>query len=840
MKISLRRCVDFSTSRRMLSSIPELHRDLISILILLLLPLIFFANVLFTDQALVGDNLARFPPWKAYANEELLQRPTNRTIDIPWGFYPQAVVATEMVRGGQFPLWNPYSMAGAPFVGSRHIANAPSGGLLYPPNLVYILVGPLRGFDLSAFLHLCLAGIFMYLYLRTIELNRISSLIGAVSFQLSGYFLVNLGWPTRISAAAWAPLLFFSFEKYWRERNWGYAILVAFGVGMCLLAGRPIVFAFIILALGFYSAMTFALGISERGLTTAAKTITVVVAAIGLGVLLAAVQLIPGYEASLTSERAYWSYEDLPDTGRSPLSLATALVPDILCNPVDPIWLRCTQVIPAWGEDIPANYARPSIYAGILPLLLGVWALVFKRNRYVLFFAGLAALSLSLFLTFPSIIHRVLCFLPIFRAGRPMEVKVLYALALSVLAAWGSHSLTEEVTRKSRSSMRRMSKIVLAIGVAALAAAIVARSVCAGSDDPSFLREWCLYNSANLACLAALLLASGALLLLRLRRNMEVHLCGFLAILLIAVDLLSFGWKFHPPQRTEDLFFETEATRFLKRDSDVFRIIRMSGGRKPLPPNTAVAYGISDAQEYASLMPDRYREFLNLVEPNLSGERLVRSLGRVESLSSKLLDLLNVKYILANPEVGQELLEYDDAHQDIELVYDDEIKIYENMDVLPRAFVVHDFKVLPDKEDIFTELTSERFDPGAYVILEQEPSRLPMVTDRSATDSSARIVDYTPNKVVIEVDAAADGFLILTDLHYAGWKTFVDSEAQDVYKADYIFRAVELTEGQHTIEFVFDPLSFKLGWTISALTAVMLGLSLVWDSFRRRHSREVI
>lgn len=823
-----------NSMRDRLGRSPRASKDLASIFVLSLLPVVLLANVLFTDQVLVGDNLARFPPWKAYASGELLDKITNGTLDPLYAYYPQRFIAAEIVRNGDLPLWNPYYPAGAPL-----LATEPWGGFFYPLNIIYYLVNPLEGFGLSACLHLMLAGTFMYLYLRSVHLDRLSSLFGGVAFQLSGYFVVNLMWLVRVSTAAWLPLLFFSFEKYWRERKWRYAILLAFAVGMSILAGMPPVFIFGMMAFGLYVALRFCLVVKERNLKQSGGALAVTLLAIGLGVLLSAVQLIPTLEATPFFERALLDYDDSLDTGRSSLSLATALVPDIFGNPVDPIWQEWgKRPGDYFGVDVPGNYARPNIYAGVLPLLFAAWALLSKRNRHVAYWAVVATISLAIFLNFPTLIYRLLYTVPLFRVGRPVEAKVMYAFAISVLSAWGFSALVERIKEPAKS---RMTKVAAALfASAALLLVAVVMTWYAPPTLATGLREWYVYNTANFVRFALLVLACAGLLLLRLRDKVGVHLYCILAIAIVVVDMFYFGWKFNPPQSRQDLLPETGGITFLRAGQEPFRIIRLGGGRKVLPPNTAAVYLISDTQGYVPLMLDYYADFINLIEPDLAGIRHIQSLKSVESLSSKLLDLLNVKYILANPEVGQELLEYDDAHQDIELVYDDEIKIYENRDVLPRAFVVHDFKVLPDKEDIFTELTSERFDPGAYVILEQEPSRLPMVTDLSATDSSARIVDYTPNKVVIEVDAAADGFLILTDLHYAGWKAFVDSEAQDVYKADYIFRAVELTEGQHTVEFVFDPLSFKLGWIISALTAAMLGLSLICDSFRRRHSREVV
>ena len=65
------------------------------------------------------------------------------------------------------------------------------------------------------------------------------------------------------------------------------------------------------------------------------------------------------------------------------------------------------------------------------------------------------------------------------------------------------------------------------------------------------------------------------------------------------------------------------------------------------------------------------------------------------------------------------------------------------------------------------------------------------------------------------------GVLVLTDAFHPGWKVFVDGKEQTIRRANYLFRAVELPAGNHRVEFVYDPISFKLGLVISSLTAAL-------------------
>lgn len=782
--------------------------ELFFILLLGLMPLIFLANVLFTDQVLVGDNLARTYPWAAYADEELLQRPTNGRIDPLYQYYPHRVIAAEMVRAGTIPLWNPYYLSGTPF-----LATEPLAGLFYPPNVVYYLMDPLQAFDISAGLHLFLAGLFMYLYLRRIELDRVSALVGAVSFELSGYLLINLMWLSRVCTATWAPLLFFSFEGYWRERRLAYALLLAFALGMSVLAGTPPVVVFVMLALGLYVAARVLFCLRERGLKVSVRGIAVVVAAICLGALLGAVQLVPTYEATPFFARAHWSYEEAWDTGRSSLSLATALVPEFL-----------------------DNYWRPNIYAGIIPLLLAFWAIVWKRNLYVVFFASLAILSLSLFLNIPDVLFRLLYEIPLFRAGRLMEVKVTYAFSVSVLAGWGFSSLARQVRAHGSSRRLGVGLTLLILAGVVLAAMLAAQteSTWLGHAGAGLWSTWGLQTVRSVGRASLLVLMGSGLVLLRERGWLGVRWYGSLAVLLVAVDMFYLGWKLNPPQKASQLFVETGSTRFLSADSDLYRIIRGPGSGGVLPPNTAAVYGISDAQGYSSLVLDYYGQFMDLIEPGLAKTIRIRPLNQVESLTSPLLNFLNVKYVLLESNVSQELAEFDAAHEDIELVYDGEIKIYENKDVLPRAYVVTSYVVAENRAEALELLRDDGFDPAKQVVLEKEPMFDADGTDSTGSGGHVRVLEYQPTRVVLEATFPAEGLVVLSEVYYPGWKALVDGAEREVYRANYAFRAVPVESGSHQVELVYDPWSFKLASGLSACAAAMtIGTSLSLLARRR-------
>ncbi|MBH0204076.1 MAG: YfhO family protein [Nitrospira sp.] len=78
------------------------------------------------------------------------------------------------------------------------------------------------------------------------------------------------------------------------------------------------------------------------------------------------------------------------------------------------------------------------------------------------------------------------------------------------------------------------------------------------------------------------------------------------------------------------------------------------------------------------------------------------------------------------------------------------------------------------------------------------------------------------------------GILVLTDAFYPGWKVRVDGEEQKILRANYLFRAVALPAGNHKVEFIYDPASFKVGLMISLGTAGLLVTVALIGWFRRR------
>jgi hypothetical protein len=168
------------------------------------------------------------------------------------------------------------------------------------------------------------------------------------------------------------------------------------------------------------------------------------------------------------------------------------------------------------------------------------------------------------------------------------------------------------------------------------------------------------------------------------------------------------------------------------------------------------------------------------------------------------------------------------------LVHSGDVKIYENLDVFPRAFVVPESQVVRDDRAALQEMQHPTFDPFSQVVLQTsgDSCSLREVSGTSASDyrteleeptrSDATIVEYRPERVVIETDLDEPGYLVLSDAWYPGWRATVDGDRVGVCRADLLFRAVALEPGQHRVVFVFRPFSQVLGAIVSVIGMALL------------------
>ncbi|MBC8284790.1 MAG: YfhO family protein, partial [Nitrospinae bacterium] len=143
------------------------------------------------------------------------------------------------------------------------------------------------------------------------------------------------------------------------------------------------------------------------------------------------------------------------------------------------------------------------------------------------------------------------------------------------------------------------------------------------------------------------------------------------------------------------------------------------------------------------------------------------------------------------------------------------VEVFE--DALPRAFLVGDSIMIPEEKQLEFYYDS-RFNPFNQVLLTDS------VSMKKTENFSGQVegLQYPPNKVILNTRQNGEGFLVLLDTFFPGWKVTVDGNPQPIYRANYFYRAVKLGPGNHEIKFSYVPVGLEMGAYISSFATILL------------------
>ena len=99
------------------------------------------------------------------------------------------------------------------------------------------------------------------------------------------------------------------------------------------------------------------------------------------------------------------------------------------------------------------------------------------------------------------------------------------------------------------------------------------------------------------------------------------------------------------------------------------------------------------------------------------------------------------------------------------------------------------------------------------------------------------LVSYEPNALKYEVRSEKGGTIVFAEIYYPGWQSYVDGKEVPHGRADYILRAMNVPAGEHTVEFIFDPVSLHVTETVAfaALGLLVLGaIAVIVMNVRKR------
>ncbi|MHC4375408.1 MAG: YfhO family protein [Planctomycetota bacterium] len=392
-----------------------------------LLPLAWvalLAEALFGSGVLSqADALLMFEPWREV--QPAGHRPANLVLlDQGIVMQPWLEFFAERLRAGEAPLWNPDNYLGQPI----HAAN--TGGLLWPPHLLYYLWPGPGTLVFLALIKLLLGGLGFQRLGVSLGLSPAAATAGALVFGLGGFHVAWLGHP-HTAAACLLPWLLLAVERVRRGPSrvgrLGFALGVA-GLGVSGHLQTALHVGLLVVAWSAWRLLFTPEDCARLGLR-GLRDLTLTGLA---GLALAAPQLLPFFEY-LGHSRAQELFDQIDVTAE--VDALTAA--ERTFNPLKD------------GSPRTGNYRGPSGPNLNFNELLGpwigrlAWALALiglwrERKRTLTWLLSFVAiLGLTAAWQFPGV-YEALREVPVLRSTKLMRLALWSNFALALLAAFGA------------------------------------------------------------------------------------------------------------------------------------------------------------------------------------------------------------------------------------------------------------------------------------------------------------------------------------------------------------------------------------------------------------------
>ena len=602
----------------------------------------------------------------------------------------------EQLRRGELALWNPYIFAGMPLLASVY------PGALYPPNWLFAVFAPKLAANLVVITTFHVALIGTYLFARRSGSNRLGAVLAGTAFSFGGFMVNHISQTSRIAAAAWLPWVLLALAGCVeavtlesKRRVWLWVTLSALFIALQFFAGEPqmLIFTALVCALYCLFALAQLRGWRQRGFFAAACLTLVIV-----GVLLAQMQLQPSLELLATSERNDPGALFFAGYSYPPWQLPALIFPYFFGGAF--FGPYHTEY---WGRDIAGIMCG---YVGLATWLLASVAVLRGRREgrvWLWVTVAVVAVVLSFGGYLPFGLNELLYRVPGYKTFRGLyrhQYELTFALAM--LAALGATKLAELESAAKRQTARMT---IILTSVIVLFVAVLFRFFAHKlASAPLPPNANALTNPEALVPL--LFFAVSALAVWFYAANPSAFRLPPSAFLLVVLllDLASYGHFFHWKTGKFDVaqrLSDPPAVQAIKQrelNLDNFRIAHLM----MLPydytadwpgddtfdaldyPNTSMARGLQSVAGYDILRPIRIGEMTGTANSAIAG---FLQDSNSFTAADRGFDLLNVKYILTERYIPNPSWQ--------QIYRDQAIGVYENKEVMARAFIVPEAKVAP-------------------------------------------------------------------------------------------------------------------------------------------------
>ncbi|MBT8298204.1 MAG: YfhO family protein, partial [Maribacter sp.] len=457
-----------------------------------------------------------------------------------------------------------------------------------------------------------------------------------------------------------------------------------------------------------------------------------------------------------------------------------------------------------WGNQ-PAT-AGPAYIGSIIFFLfiLGL-ILVKKKTKWWLLGGVLVSLVLSWGKNFGLLTDFMIDYFPLYNKFRAVSsIQVILELCAPVLAILALKEIIDSEVDKSKKIQALKISLFTILGIV-LALLLLKGAFSFESFSDETLKRYygdeilsliqldrkAVYTNDLFRSLIFIVLAAAVLWLYlkqRLKENILLILLGvFIVVDLVGVDKRYVNKEDFVSKRSmSDPFPEKSVDKQILQDESIYRVYNPQEGLN----GASTSFFHKSIGGYHAAKPAGLQDLFDFYIYK----------GKIE-----ILNMLNVKYVIQQDEEGNSAPAMNpDANGNAWFVSklievksaDEEISALDNLDVKNEAVV-----------------NTARF---------ENVNRFNFHTDSLANVS---LVDYEPNHLTYRATNPNAGVLVFSEMYYEnGWNAYIDGQAKDHFRVNYVLRALHIPDGDHTIEFKFEPPVIKHGSQITLASSIILGL----------------
>ncbi len=677
----------------------------------------------------------------------------------------------------------------------------------------------------------------MYVLLILLGFRPLTAVLGSIFYSLTTYFpiIIIAGHTSKFFALSLSPWI---IAGYWmlsrREKKLIGLLLFSVSLALQLRAGHPQITYYFFYLIGFLWLFDFQKAFKLKELKNWGILTGLLIIGVFIGVMGNAERLLVLQE-----------YTEYSMRGGSAIQGTTGLDTSYAFGWSQGIKETLTLLIPNlfggsggdyWG---PKTFTSGPHYLGILTLLFSLIALfkVKKRVLYVFFGTGVLAILFSWGGNFLLLNEFAFNYIPFFDKFRAPETwLVLTSFCFAVVAAYGIDWLMQSSMETAISIKSLYKPIGTAFGILILlflfvnsqnfikdgevdqVAYQIAQQNQVNPENPQVRQQALNYvNSrlvpereekakADLVRFAIFLIIGTGIIYLVVSSKLSGTLGLICFILISTIDLIRVDQRYIPENSFVAGNIDPEKS-ILSQRRDLDNYIQQNIFEDNVYPyrvfplldnplsNATPAYYYPILGGYTAAKLGIIQEVFYAEGNPVFGGPFGINLGLLEMLNSKFITYsagLNIPGLtpVFNGRSGV---------------------VYELDNVLPKAFFVDSTVSVDNPREAYDYLYSNKVDFSKVAVVENYAA-----LSSPDSSSSAIVTYYTGPEITVETSRSEPGFLVLSEIYYpAGWVALLNGEEIPIHKTNYLVRGVQIPEGDHTIEFRFEPNSHKLGVLLS-------------------------